>query len=138
MSINPNDYVGANLTIVGFAGGEPEEKSFNGGGSVTELSVSVGKGYKDKNSGEWIDQGTDWYTLSAAPQYAEDNWPVIGKGDKVRIDDARLELKPFTKKDGTPAVDARLRFGTVTVVEAKNERASAGSSKKSYEDVTPF
>lgn len=124
--INPQNYPGANITIVGFAGGETKVKEFNGGGSQAELQVGVGKGYKNRDSGEWVDKGTDWYTLVGAADYAADNWPYVQKGDKVRIDNARVEARPYTKNNGEPGVELTLRFGTVVVVEAASERQTGG------------
>jgi single-stranded DNA-binding protein len=119
--INSKNYTGANVVIVGVAGGAPEETSFLNGGEQTSLSIAVSTGYKQQD-GSWKDTGTNWYTLTAKSSYAQENWPNVVAGDKVRVDDARLELKAYVKKDGTPAVDARLKFGTLVIVEAKSER----------------
>jgi single-stranded DNA-binding protein len=124
--VNPKNYDGSYVSIVGRAGGPMEIKEFSNGNSQAQLSVAVGKGYK--KDGEWIDTGTDWYTLTATQDYAEDNWPEVGKGDKVRIDDARLELKPYNTKKGEAAVEATLRFGTLVVLEAKSDRPAKSDS----------
>ena len=130
--INPKNYDGASIVIVGRAGGAVEVKDFDNGGSQAQLSIAVGKGYKNAKTEEWVDTGTDWYTLTATADYANQNWPQVGKGDKVRVDDARLEFKPFNKRDGEAGVEATLRYGTLVIVEAKSARATATT------DVTPF
>lgn len=117
-NINPGNYDGVNVTVVGRAGGEVATKTFDGGGSQAELSIAVGQGYK--KNGEWVDTGTTWYRLVAAGDYAQDNWPAVGKGDKVRIDDGRLETREFQRKDGTTGQSFEIRFGTLTVVESKS------------------
>lgn len=131
--INPNNFEGANVTIVGKAGGPATVRTFNNGGSQAELSVAVSKGYKDKNSGEWVDKGTDWYTLVGAESYATENWPEVGPGDKVRIDNARLESRPYLSKDGEPKTELKLQFGTVVVLERKQDRQPAAAAVS-----TPF
>ena len=118
--INPNNYDGASVVIVGRAGGPVDIKKFEGGNSQAQLSIAVGKGYKNKTTNEWVDQGTDWYNLTATEDWANQNWPNIGKGDKVRVDDARLEFKPFLKNNGEAGVEAILRYGTLVVVESKS------------------
>lgn len=133
--INPKNYFGSSVVVVGRAGGPVETKSFDNGGSQAQLSISVGTGYK-KND-EWVDTGTNWYTLTASTDYAEKNWPNVQTGDKVRVDDARLEFKPYLKKDGTAGVEANLKYGTLVIVEAKADRAPA-ASEEGYSDVTPF
>lgn len=122
--INSKNYPGANAVIVGRAAGPYEVREFKNGGSQAQLSIAVNLGYKNKQTDEWVDTGTNWYTLTASTDYASENWPEVGKGDTVRVDDARLELKGYIKKDGTADVDATLRFGTLVVVEAKADRES--------------
>lgn len=120
--INSKNYEGASVVVVGRASGPYEVKTFTNG-SQAQLSVAVGTGYK-KND-EWVDTGTNWYTLTATESYASQNWPDVQKGDKVRIDDARLESKPYLKKDSTPGVDNQLRFGTLVVLEHSKGSAAA-------------
>lgn len=128
--INSKNYDGSSVVVVGRAGGPVEIKSFDKGGSQAQLSIAVGKGYK--KDGEWVDTGTDWYTLTATADWANQNWPNVGKGDKVRVDDARLEFKPYLKRDGEAGVEATLRYGSLVIVEAKGERAAAAA------EVAPF
>lgn len=128
--INPKNYEGASVVIVGSAGGPVEVVNFPKGGSQAQLSIAVGKGYKKGD--EWVDQGTDWYTLTATEDWARDNWPDVQTGDKVRVDDARLELKGFIKKDGEPGVDATLRYGTLVIVSSKASRQQSSAGQ------TPF
>jgi len=129
--INPKNYPGSSVVIVGNAGGPFEVKTFDKGTSQAQLSIAVGKGYKKGD--EWIDNGTDWYTLTATADYAQQNWPDVQRGDIVRVDDARLEFKSFAKKNGDPGVEATLRYGTLVIVKSK-----AGSSDAPPTDVTPF
>ena len=125
--VNENNYVGSNATVVGVAGGEWQVRELGSSGySQAELSIAVGKGYKNKETGEWVDQGTDWYKLVATPDYASDNWPEVGPGDKVRVDEARLEARTYNKNDGTAAVELRLQYGSLSVV-SKKETATASA-----------
>lgn len=124
MSTNPNNYEGAQTTVVGRAGGAPEAV-FDG--STTRLSVAVSQGYK--RDGEWVDTGTVWYTVQASTEYAEQNWPEIDKGDKVRIDDAKQEVRTYLTNDGNPGVELKLTYGSIRVIERRSERAAATSGK---------
>lgn len=129
--INPKNYPGANTTIVGTAGGEPQRKDFQSGSSITELSVAVSQGYKKGD--EWVDTGTTWYTVTATADHAADHWPEVAKGDKVRVDNARQETHEFTRKDGSTGLQITLKFGELSVVERKADRPSAfaGAPKSS-------
>lgn len=121
--VNPQNYDGANTTVVGRAGGEKTVKEFAGGNSIAELSIAVGQGYKKGD--EWVDTGTAWYTLTATADYAADNWPAVGKGDKVRVDDAKQETRTFKRRDDTEGLQITLKYGTLTVIEAKADRDAA-------------
>lgn len=124
--INPNNYEGANITLVGRAGGEAKSPAYDRDGSkgVLELSIAVGQGYKKDD--QWVDTGTTWYIYSAAGEYAEP-LKAVGKGDKVRIDNARLETREFTRKDETKGQSFDVKFGTLTILEAKSAAPDASA-----------
>ena len=121
--INENNYEGANVTIVGRAGGEAKPPAYDKDGSkgILELSIAVSQGYK--KDGEWVDTGTAWYVHTAAGEHAE-VLAQVGKGDKVRLDDAKLEYREFTRKDDTVGQQFATKFGTLTILESKSAAAA--------------
>jgi single-strand DNA-binding protein len=119
--INPNNYDGVTAVVVGRAGGPVEFKNFDGGGSQAELSIAVSQGYKNRD-GDWVDTGTTWYRAKAQGEFAENNWPHVNKGDKVRLDEARLETREFKRKDESVGQAFELKFGTLTVVSEAPKR----------------
>jgi NDP-sugar pyrophosphorylase family protein len=126
-NINPNNYEGATATVVGKAGGAPEAV-FDG--STTRLSVAVSQGYK--KDGEWVDTGTTWYTVQASTDWAEQNWPDIEAGDKVRVDGAKQETRLYLKDNGEPGLEVKLTYGSLKVVERKRDREPARSGNKPF------
>lgn len=126
---NPNNYTGVTVTVVGRAGGDAENPPYDKSGDrgLKQVRVAVDQGYKDKNSGEWVETGTLWLTVTGR---AEDIGHVR-KGDKVRLDDARLEAREFERKDGTTGQAFETRFGNLTVLESKNGGAE-------YNEDSPF
>ena len=125
---NPNNYEGATVTLVGRAGGDAENPAYDKEGTrgIKQVRVAVGQGYK--KDGEWVDTGTVWYTVTGRSE----DIGHVRKGDKVRLDDARLEAREFERKDGTTGQAFETRFGNLTVLESK----SGGGS--GYEDESPF
>lgn len=113
---NPNNYEGATITLVGRAGGDAENPAYdkNGERGIKQVRVAVGQGYKKE--GEWVDTGVTWYTVTGR----EDDIGHVRKGDKVRLDDARLETREFDRKDGSKGQAFETKFGTLTVLESKN------------------
>lgn len=126
---NENNYIGATVTVVGYAAGEARTPAYDKSGDkgILELSIPVNEGYK--KDGEFVQTGTTWYTYTAAGDYAA-KLKSIGKGDKVRIEDAKQEVREYEGKDGTK-LGISLRFGTISVLESKNGAAP-------YEDESPF
>jgi single-stranded DNA-binding protein len=122
--VNENNYKQAVVTVVGLAGGPWSVKEFDGGGSQAELSVAVGQGYRSKQTGEWVDKGTVWYRVTATPDYAANNWPDdIDKGDTVRVDNAKQELRAYQKQDGSLEVGTTLSYAEGITVLQKKEQA---------------
>jgi single-stranded DNA-binding protein len=114
---NDRNITGINLNnIVGTAGG-PVEYKFDG--QRAELSVAVNQGYKKGD--EWVDTGTAWVRVTASGGHAEDHWPPVNKGDKVRLDGGRLEVREFDRADGTKGLSLQVVFGELTVIQAKSE-----------------
>lgn len=120
---NPNNYEGATVTLVGRAGGDAENPAYDKAGErgIKQVRVAVGQGYKKDD--EWVSTGTVWYTVSGR----DSDIGHVKKGDKVRLDDARLEGREFERKDGTTGQAFETRYGTLTVLESKSG-ASADNS----------
>lgn len=120
---NQNNYEGATITLVGRAGADAENPPYDKEGSrgIKQIRVAVGQGYKNKDTGEWVDTGTTWFTITGRA----DDIGHVRKGDKVRLDDARLETREFDRKDGSKGQAFETRFGTLTVLESKS--ADSGS-----------
>lgn len=115
---NPNNYIGATVTVVGYAAGEVKNPAYDKDGTrnIKQLSIPVNEGYK--KDGEFIQTGTTWYTVEAFGDSADELVDMsIGKGDKVRVEDARQEVREYTNKDGETKLGITLKFGKITVLE---------------------
>jgi len=114
---NPNNYPGAETTLVGWVAADAATPKYDKKNQVTEIRIPINEGYK--KDGEFIQTGTTWYSYTAAGDAGE-NLKSIRKGDKVRIDNAKQEVREYETKDGEKRLGITLKFGTVTVLEAKN------------------
>lgn len=122
MSINPNNYTGVNATIVGRTAAPAENPPYDKTGErgFQQIRVAVDQGYKDRD-GNWVETQTLWITYSGkAADLAQ-----VSKGDKVRLDDVKLEAREFERKDGTTGQAFEARFGTLTVLENAGGGGSA-------------
>lgn len=116
--INPNNYPGATITLVGYAAGNPEYPPYDKEGkrSYKQLSIAVNEGYK--KDGEFVQTGTTWYRV----EKHQDDWDSLGvsKGDKVRIDNAKQEVRSYRNAHGDDVLGITLSYADVTVLESKS------------------
>lgn len=119
--VNENNYIGANATVVGYAASDARPPAYDKDGSrgILEVSIPVNEGYR--KDGEFVQTGTTWYTITGASDYAQNVLAPIKKGDKVRVEDAKQEVREYKDKDGNTKLGITLRFGTVTVLESKSD-----------------
>jgi len=122
MSANPNNYIGVNATLVGYAASDARVPAYDKEGTrgVLEVPFAINEGYT--KDGEFVQTGTTWYTYSGAGEFAENVLANVHKGDKIRIEDARQEVRTYTDREGNEKLGITLRFGSFTVLE------SSGSS----------
>lgn len=119
---NKNNYSGATTTIVGYAATDARVPAYDKDGSkgVIEVPIPINEGYT--KDGEFVQTGTTWYTISAAGEYAE-ALKAIKKGTKVRVDDAKQEVREYQDKNNVTQKAIGLRFGTLTVLSEPDDAA---------------
>jgi hypothetical protein len=120
MTYNENNYPGATTILVGYAAGNPEYPPYDREGKrgFKQLSVAVNEGYKPKDGGDFVQTGTTWYRI----EKHEDAWAElgVGKGDKIRLDGAKQEVREYQDKNGDSKLGITLTYGDLMVLESKN------------------
>ena len=118
MTVNPNNIIGVNTTIVGYVATEPRYPAFDKEGKrgLKEISIAHNEGYK--KDGEWVKTGTTWYSVMVKDEFLDAN--PVAKGDKIRVSDAKQEVREFTTKDGETKLGITLSFGDITILESKS------------------
>lgn len=116
---NPGNFPGATITIVGNAGADAEYPAYDKQGErgISQVRVAVGQGYKKDD--QWVDTGTAWFTVSGKTE----DIGHVKKGDQIRLDDARLEVREYQRQDGTTGQAFETKFGTLTVLKSKDDAA---------------
>lgn len=114
---NENNYLGVSTSIVAYAAADARVPAYDKDGSrgVLEVSLPINEGYK--KDGEFVKTGTTWYTYSGAGEFAENVLANVHKGDKIRIDDARQEVRTYTDREGNEKLGITLKFGNFSVLE---------------------
>src|SRR6478609_8532617 len=80
------------ITITGNIATEPEYKHPDGGVSITTFRVASGQRRLDKQSGQWVDSATNWYTVSTYRSLADHAFHSLHKGDRVLLT-GRLKVR---------------------------------------------
>ena len=128
---NPNNYPGIEATIVGWASGPATPPAYDKAGTrgVLEISIPLNEGYK--KDGEFVKTGTTWYQYVAGGDFAQNTLSRIQKGDKIRIDGAKQEVREYQARDGSTKLGITLSYGTFQVLES-------AAPASDYGDDTPY
>lgn len=127
----------ADIEIVGNAGGEPETTNFQNGGSATTVSVAVSQGYMDKQTRQWVDQGTAWYRVTLHSDQAKQQARFIQKGVKLIVTGC-LKVREYQDRQGQQrqSLDLQARHVGIIHTEQRNGQGQqqggfAGSRRQS-------
>ena len=125
-----------NITIVGNIASEPRTGTGPSGVTYTSFRVACGSRIRDKETGEWTDGATSFYTVTAFKQLAEHAYASLRSGDRI-VATGRVRIREWTdgERRGTTAeieVEAlgpELRWGTTTFHRARRGGAEAASEE---------
>lgn len=103
------------VILVGNLGKDPEQKSFQSGGSVVNLNIATGESWKDKSTGERKER-TEWHTVAIfIEQIGDVAMKYLRKGSKVYIE-GKLQTRKWQDKDGND------RYSTEVVLQGFDGR----------------
>lgn len=119
----------ADIEIVGNAGGEPETTTFNNGGSATTVSVAVSQGYMDKQTRQWVDQGTAWYRVTLYSDQAKQQARYITKGTKLIVTGG-LKVREYRDRQGQQRQSLDLQARHVGIIHTEQRDGQAQQSRQ--------
>jgi single-strand DNA-binding protein len=117
----------AKLMIIGNLGRDPEMRYTPSGRPVTEFSVAVSHRGKDPQSGEWVDQGTDWYRVTIWGERGERAAEQFRKGNKVFVE-GRFRTREFEGRDGQKRTALEITADNVISLERGGREEGEGGS----------
>ncbi|MFC7430606.1 MULTISPECIES: single-stranded DNA-binding protein [unclassified Agrococcus] len=122
------------ITIEGTAGTSPQLRTIASGRQVANLRVASNLRRQDPASGQWVDAGTNWYTVSAWGDLASHVVESIRQGDPVLVTGRlRIAIWGEGERQGTSveidaeAIGHSLRWGTATF--QRRSRAASESAQ---------
>jgi single-strand DNA-binding protein len=115
--------------------------------AVASLSLAVGDDYKDKNTGQKVEQ-TEWVRVSAFGKLAEVIAEYLKKGSKVYIE-GKMKTRKY-EKDGQTHYSTEINASEMYMLDSKNDVAPskrdnppqqqhrAPPQEDSFDDDIPF
>ncbi len=105
------------VILVGTLGKDPESKTFQNGGSVCNFSIATSESWKDKNTGEAVEQ-TEWHRIVLNNRLGEIAQQYLKKGSKVYIEGS-LRTRKWTDQQGVERYSTEVRGDSMQMLDSK-------------------
>lgn len=107
------------VIIIGNLGADPEHRQFDGGGSVTNISVATSEQWTDKNSGEKR-EATEWHRISLFNRLGEVAAQYLRKGSKVYVE-GQLKTRKYQAEDGTDRYVTEIKAFSMQMLDSAGD-----------------
>ena len=111
------------VILIGNLGKDPEVRHLDNGASVANFSIATTETYKDRNSGERVDQ-TEWHNIVLWRGLAEVAEKYLKKGDSVYIE-GKLRTRSW-EKDGVTRYTTEVVGDQLTMLGGKKSGDDSG------------
>jgi len=116
------------VILIGNLGKDPEVRHLDNGAAVANFSIATTESYKDRNSGERVDQ-TEWHNIVLWRGLAEVAEKYLKKGDSVYIE-GKLRTRSW-EKDGVTRYTTEVVGDQMTMLG--NKKSDGGGQSSGYE-----
>ncbi|WP_375579471.1 single-stranded DNA-binding protein [Marivirga tractuosa] len=113
------------VILIGNLGKDPEVRHLDNGASVANFSIATTETYKDRNSGERVDQ-TEWHNIVLWRGLAEVAEKYLKKGDSVYIE-GKLRTRSW-EKEGVTRYTTEVVGDQLTMLGGKKSSDDSGQS----------
>ncbi len=114
------------VILVGNLGKDPEVRALETGVKVARFSLATTESYKDRNTGERVDQ-TEWHNIVLWRGLAEVSERYLKKGSQVYIE-GKLQTRSYEDKDGVTKYSTEIVGQTMTMLGGKGGDNSPSSA----------
>lgn len=105
--------------LVGTVGKDPETKTFQNGGMLTQFSIATNESWTDKNTGEKR-QETEWHRVIANGRLAEIAQQYVKKGMKLYIEGS-LKTRKWTDQNGQEKYATEIQCQNLQMLDSPNQ-----------------
>jgi single-stranded DNA-binding protein len=115
----------ATITVEGFVSKDPELRTANG---KPVIAVDIPHTPRKKDGDQWVDAGeTIWFQAGFWERDAQSIADTVRKGTLVTVT-GFPELNVYTRQDGTPGVNVRIKGGTLGIIPRQPQRGEGASN----------
>lgn len=119
------------VILVGNLGKDPEVRTLDNGTKVARFSLATTESYKDRNSGERIDQ-TEWHNIVLWRGLAEIAERFLRKGSQIYVE-GKLQTRSYEDKEGVTKYNTDVVGLNMTMLGGKSD-GGGGSNQNSYNE----
>jgi single-strand DNA-binding protein len=113
-------------TFIGRLGRDPEIKYMPSGDAAVNISIAVGKSWKDKNSGD-KKESTTWVPIAFFGKTAEIIGQYCKKGSQVMVT-GEFSVRKWTDKEGKDQYHTEIRGNNIQLLGGKPEGTGGQSA----------
>jgi single-strand DNA-binding protein len=133
--------------FIGRLGKDPETRYLPNGNACTNITLAVGDDYKDKNTGQKVEQ-TEWVRITAFGRQAEVLAEYTKKGSKIYVE-GKFKTRKW-EKDGVMNYSTEINLENMQLLDGKPAQGNPGSASQpaahkgaapdmdSFDDDIPF
>ena len=107
------------VTLIGTLGNDPESKSFDNGGSLTQFSIATSEAWTDKNTGERREV-VEWHRIVMQNRLGEIAAQYLRKGSKVYIEGS-LRTRKWVDQNGQERYTTEIRGSNMQMLDSKGD-----------------
>ena len=119
------------VVLIGNVGADPQSRSTQSGGTVTQVSLATSRRWNDKNTGEAREE-TEWHRVTCFNGLADNVAKYVRKGSKISVQGS-IHYTSWVGQDGEKKYGVEIRADQVEflskVPEAKREEPAAPARK---------
>lgn len=118
------------VTLIARMGADPEMRYLPNGSAVTNLRLATNEGYKDKNTGDFV-ESTEWHRVVIFGRLAEIAGEYLRKGRLVYIE-GRLRTNKWTDQGGQDRYTTEIVANEMQLLGGQNDNAGSAGGSNNY------
>ncbi|MFK7899812.1 MAG: single-stranded DNA-binding protein [Cyclobacteriaceae bacterium] len=123
------------VILVGRLGKDPEVRSTESGRKVANFSLATSESYRDKNSGERV-ENTDWHNIVFWGPTAEIVERYLSKGRQIYVE-GKLKTRSYEDKDGNTRYVTEVLGQQLTMLGGKEDGGAPNNNASATPATAP-